>query len=243
MNNTIEKQSQSYMARRKRWHNWQKLVMALSSIVVFCTTYVLILPAITATRTDPHCGVEEHQHTEACYTWILVDEEETGLGLDPSAPVQEEETEDIGIVFLDEDDKGVVIGALSMYEQDNGFSFESVNGLEDETPAEETLFWDEPENEPTPTPTPVVEEIVTAPAEEETVPEVTEEEITAEPTPAPAEESQETEQPEQSEQVTESEIETTPTPAPTAETDTVPPPPHMRTARPHRATAIPIRRY
>lgn len=41
-------------------------VMVLSSIVVFCTTYALILPAITMSR-ETICGIEEHIHTEECY--------------------------------------------------------------------------------------------------------------------------------------------------------------------------------
>lgn len=55
--------------RKKRWH---KAVTVLSCLVVFCTTYALILPAITMTG-KPFCGKEEHVHTEACY----LSEEET----------------------------------------------------------------------------------------------------------------------------------------------------------------------
>lgn len=38
----------------------------LSCIVVFCTAYALIIPAVTMSR-DTACGKEEHTHTEACY--------------------------------------------------------------------------------------------------------------------------------------------------------------------------------
>lgn len=51
-------------ARLKRW---RKVMMCLSCIVVFCTVYVLILPAITLERKTT-CGQEEHSHTEACYS-------------------------------------------------------------------------------------------------------------------------------------------------------------------------------
>ncbi len=44
----------------------QKVVMVLACVVVFCTTYALILPAIT-TPTETFCGVEEHIHTVDCY--------------------------------------------------------------------------------------------------------------------------------------------------------------------------------
>ena len=46
---------------------WNRAVTAIACMLVFITTYMLILPAITLTR-DPVCGLEEHTHTEACYT-------------------------------------------------------------------------------------------------------------------------------------------------------------------------------
>ena len=56
----IEKLYKQYV-KRKRWH---KVVMALAAIVVFCTTYALVLPAITA---ETNCGIEEHTHEAVCY--------------------------------------------------------------------------------------------------------------------------------------------------------------------------------
>ncbi len=38
---------------------------AAAALVVFATTYAMILPAVTASV--PTCGIEEHTHTEACY--------------------------------------------------------------------------------------------------------------------------------------------------------------------------------
>lgn len=43
-----------------------RLVHFLSFFVVFCTTYALILPAITQER-ETFCGMNEHKHDEACY--------------------------------------------------------------------------------------------------------------------------------------------------------------------------------
>lgn len=54
--------------RRRQWH---KAVTALACIVVFCTTYALILPAITMTE-NTFCGMEEHSHTDECYEKRLV---------------------------------------------------------------------------------------------------------------------------------------------------------------------------
>lgn len=43
------------------------MILCLSCIVVFCTVYALILPAITLERKTV-CGQEEHSHTEECYS-------------------------------------------------------------------------------------------------------------------------------------------------------------------------------
>ena len=51
----------------KRWH---KLVTALACVVVFCTTYALILLAVTMER-ETFCGYTEHTHTDACYSQVL----------------------------------------------------------------------------------------------------------------------------------------------------------------------------
>ncbi len=45
---------------------WKRIVRVLSCIVVFCTTYALILPAITQ-EAQAYCGSEDHQHTDECY--------------------------------------------------------------------------------------------------------------------------------------------------------------------------------
>ena len=42
------------------------MILCLSCVVVFCTVYALILPAITLERKTV-CGQEEHSHTEECY--------------------------------------------------------------------------------------------------------------------------------------------------------------------------------
>ena len=51
---------------RKQRKAWQKIVRGMSAVVVFCTTYALILPAITMEQTYT-CGLEAHSHEEACY--------------------------------------------------------------------------------------------------------------------------------------------------------------------------------
>lgn len=55
-----------YQTRHKRQKTWKKVVMVLASIVVFVTTYALILPAITM-EPEYVCGYEAHTHEDACY--------------------------------------------------------------------------------------------------------------------------------------------------------------------------------
>lgn len=71
-----------YLKEHRRRATWKKVLFVLSCIVVFCTTYALILPAITMTKT-PTCGMEEHTHGESCYETVTAestssDESETG---------------------------------------------------------------------------------------------------------------------------------------------------------------------
>lgn len=51
--------------RRKRWY---QVVTGLACVVVFCTVYALILPAITLEKGA--CEIPEHTHSEACYTQV-----------------------------------------------------------------------------------------------------------------------------------------------------------------------------
>ena len=77
---------------RSKWRShWKKIVSTLAAITVFCTTYALILPAITV-NSDTYCGMEEHEHTESCYTLELI------CGLEEGAvavPTNETHTETV----------------------------------------------------------------------------------------------------------------------------------------------------
>ena len=48
-----------------------RVVSMISAIIVFVTTYALILPAITLEK-QAACGIEEHQHTDECYEEELI---------------------------------------------------------------------------------------------------------------------------------------------------------------------------
>lgn len=54
-----------YIKKRILKQRWYKIMLILSSIVVFCTTYALILPAITL---EKQCELPEHVHDQSCYS-------------------------------------------------------------------------------------------------------------------------------------------------------------------------------
>lgn len=66
MTQDIFRNYQNYMIRRKRRSVLKKVVSVLACIVIFCTTYALILPAITLEK-ETFCGKTEHIHSEKCY--------------------------------------------------------------------------------------------------------------------------------------------------------------------------------
>ena len=59
------------LKQKRRRKTWRKFVNFMTCVVVFCTTYALILPAITM-ETDSYCGIEPHAHTDACYQNTLL---------------------------------------------------------------------------------------------------------------------------------------------------------------------------
>ena len=58
-----------FIRKRRLRSRWYKAMVVLSSIVVFCTTYALILPAVTM---EKGCQIPEHAHGEACYETRMV---------------------------------------------------------------------------------------------------------------------------------------------------------------------------
>jgi len=66
MNRELLHNVEKYNTKNRRKKTWQKLVSILGCIVVFCTTYVLVLPAITQEK-ETFCGSEKHVHSDECY--------------------------------------------------------------------------------------------------------------------------------------------------------------------------------
>lgn len=61
---SAEKYTKAHQGK-KRWYG---VVTGLACVVVFCTVYALILPAITMEKGA--CEIPEHTHSEACYTQV-----------------------------------------------------------------------------------------------------------------------------------------------------------------------------
>lgn len=68
MQNNMLQEAAKFLIRNRRHQVWKKIVSVMACMVVFCTTYALILPAITLEKYK--CGMEEHIHTDACYTQV-----------------------------------------------------------------------------------------------------------------------------------------------------------------------------
>ena len=67
MNKDLKQQAIHMWQERKHKKGWQTLVRMLALCVVFCTTYVLVLPAITM-QSQPICGLDDHIHSEECWS-------------------------------------------------------------------------------------------------------------------------------------------------------------------------------
>ena len=68
MNKDIQLQAEKLNKKHRQKSLWYRLLVAPICIVVFITTYALILPAITLESTpDTYCGQDEHIHDDTCY--------------------------------------------------------------------------------------------------------------------------------------------------------------------------------
>ncbi len=68
MNRDIHSQAEQLNKKHRRKRTWYKILSVPICLVVFVTTYALILPAITMESTpDTYCGITEHVHTDDCY--------------------------------------------------------------------------------------------------------------------------------------------------------------------------------
>lgn len=63
----VLRDAEKYTKVHKRKRLRHRVVTVLAGVVVFCTTYALILPAITL---EKQCDIPEHTHTDACYAQV-----------------------------------------------------------------------------------------------------------------------------------------------------------------------------
>ena len=78
MNKDLQQQVISMKQSRRHRKHWQTLVRVLALCVVFCTTYVLVLPAITMQQ-EPICGLTDHVHSAECWSQPAVALEGCGI--------------------------------------------------------------------------------------------------------------------------------------------------------------------
>ena len=70
MDKLLLQDAEPYASAHRHKRRWYQVMTCLAAAVVFCTTYALILPAITL---EKQCALPEHTHTEACYTSVQGD--------------------------------------------------------------------------------------------------------------------------------------------------------------------------
>lgn len=63
----VSRDVEKYTKVHKRKRLRHRVVTVLAGVVVFCTTYALILPAITL---EKQCDIPEHTHTDSCYAQV-----------------------------------------------------------------------------------------------------------------------------------------------------------------------------
>lgn len=67
MRQDVLRNAEKYTKVHKRKRLRHRVVTMLAGVVVFCTTYALILPAVTL---EKQCDIPEHTHTDACYAQV-----------------------------------------------------------------------------------------------------------------------------------------------------------------------------
>lgn len=78
MNNTVSMQAERFRRSRIQKNIWYRVLCVLAGVVVFVTTYAMILPAITLESTpDVYCGMTEHIHGDDCYEIAGIPEHKT----------------------------------------------------------------------------------------------------------------------------------------------------------------------
>ena len=130
MQKNLPQRVHDYMEEHLHQKHWRRVVTAMACIVVFCTTYALILPAITATG-DTYCGKEEHTHSEECYERVLICGQE-GTDAEKSVQTGDQTESEFSDGTSDESSDGISDGTSN--ETPSETPDENLDGDSDETP-------------------------------------------------------------------------------------------------------------
>ena len=116
MNESLKERVRRFLQAHRHRKIWEKLVGSLAVVVVFVTSYLLILPAITMEKTT-YCGNARHTHTASCYEpseEILDEDDISGSTGSASAGISVPS-------WTDSRDKGNHNGALGSFGWTGGF--------------------------------------------------------------------------------------------------------------------------
>ena len=78
MNQSVWQKLAQYMKEKKEQRIWKAGMGIAACLVVFCTVYTLILPAMTLEQ-EAFCGDPAHEHTLACYSDPQADTEDAAV--------------------------------------------------------------------------------------------------------------------------------------------------------------------
>ena len=70
MKQNFMQEADKYIKTHQRKRKWHRVVTCLAAVVVFCTVYALILPAITMEQ-EGQCEIPEHTHDISCYVQVI----------------------------------------------------------------------------------------------------------------------------------------------------------------------------
>ena len=143
MNESLKERVRRFLQAHRHRKIWEKLVGSLAVVVVFVTSYLLILPAITMEKTT-YCGNARHTHTASCYEpseEILDEDDISGSTGSASAGISVPSwTDSLSIEGIEEirtggEDEGLA-GAETESESESESETESESESETETESE-----------------------------------------------------------------------------------------------------------
>ena len=68
----IDQKKKQLANEQKKRVGRRRALSLMAALVIVATAVALMMPAISMTRGELVCGLEEHQHSDACYEQVLV---------------------------------------------------------------------------------------------------------------------------------------------------------------------------